>query len=76
MPLDAPAPGDITEVVANLLYRLEGTVAVVERDVGSRVAEADDVRPTVARKVGKEARVPLDAPAPGDITEVVASMLP
>src|SRR5918994_2189700 len=71
MPLDTPAPGDIAEaIIDNLLHRLEGTVAVVERDVDPVVSEAHDVRTTVARQISEEAGMPLDTPAPGDITEI------
>src|SRR6266568_6145920 len=70
MPVDSPALV-MTEVGDDRL-RLEGErpVAVAQRNVDPRIAEADDVRAAIAAKIGKKARVLLHAPSTRFVTEV------
>src|SRR4051812_49119820 len=69
-PPPPPPAGVVAEVRHDHRRRLEGAVAVVERDPAPGVAEADDVRPPVARQVGEEAGVFLAPPPAGVVAEV------
>ena len=68
--INPPAPSVIAEIRNHKLWRLEGAIAVVERDPDPRASEADDVRAAVASEVGQEAWVLFDTPASGAVTEV------
>ena len=65
MPIDVPAAALEAEVGEDELHRLEGAVAVAERDIHAGVAEADDVRATVAGEIGDESWVLVDPPSAG-----------
>src|SRR5690606_14967811 len=49
----------------------EAAPSVAERHPHAFVAEADDVRDADASQIGEEARMPVDAPAPGDVAEIL-----
>ena len=70
MLVDTPSARVVAEVGEHHLWGLEGPIAVVERDPDAGVAEADDVRPAVARQIGQEARMALDTPPAGGVAEV------
>src|SRR5215208_3806622 len=68
---DPPGSSLVTEAVDDPLQALEGAVAVASCDVDPAVSEADDVRPTIARQVGEEARVSFDPPVSSLVTKGV-----
>ena len=71
MLLNAPAPGVVAEVGDDELRRFIATAGQSTRDPDARVAESDNVEPTVACRVGQEPWMPLDAPPAGVVAEVV-----
>lgn len=52
VPVDTPSPGVVAKVIDNQLYRLEGSVAVVGRDIHPGVAESNNVWEAIAHHIG------------------------
>ena len=71
MSVDTPPSGVITEVVDDPLWSIESAIALVKCDIDSGVSEANDVSTTITGQVSKEARMPVDTPPSGVITELV-----
>src|SRR5262245_3281828 len=71
MLVHAPAPRVVAEVGGQAPWRRELAVGALSRHVDAGVAEPDDVRPAVTRRVGQEPRMLVHAPAPRVVAEIV-----
>src|SRR5262250_981462 len=69
MLLDTPCAGLISEAGEDQVRFLEGAVAVAKRGPHPVISEGDNVCTAIAGEVGEEARMLLDTPYPGLITE-------
>jgi hypothetical protein len=68
--VDVPGAGLSAKVGEHEPNGPKRAVAIAERNVDSRIAEADDVGATIAAQIGEKARVLVDAPSSGLLPEV------
>jgi len=64
-----------TKVVDDPVDRAEGSTTVVQRRINSSITTSNDIGPPIARQIGDETWVLVDAPSPCTVAEVLDNSL-